>query len=657
MDKNQNPPRSRRPGSLIWQYLNRGTARFYTALGQSSLGRFMMSYEKMGAKLTGNSRFAGRYRCAPVSPARERLVNAVESATPIRVMNALWGGLMDCPMACYGLFMMLYGLCSILIYFVGPHVSDSYVRVQTDLIMSIAVSVMGFPVALSRRSLADSLGNSSFARGFFIGFLGVPRDRLAGNGRRMAPELRAVLFSVAALLGAGTSVVTLFIPSWVIPLILLVVSLVGTVFAYPETGVVLLSLMLPLVWLNQATMIAVVILVLLTWCSFGLKLLLLHRTMHFGLLDRVMVILNFVILASGFTGRGITLASIWQSVCLSACVSAYFLVVNLVTTRDYVRRCLVGVGISVVVVTTLAYLRQIPVESLMWLEGSRAGDAIIAGSRALMTLLSQLWVDHSELYLVLVFSWLYAYILHTPRPLRKFFGGIFILLDLALIIMTDSVSALLCVVVVTILFLLMLGHKWLSAGLLTLPVVICGGVWVQYLYPISDGLLTALSRSRLYKTQLVESLWRMVWDHPAGIGVGDRAFAAVYPFYAAPDLGGVTDCGNVGFELLLNYGWSGLLIFAVALILFVQKSFSALRHTLVLKDRAMILGGVTSFLGLVLFGTVRSFMTYPRVFFTVTLVVALCSAYENIIFEEAGIEAARRESTAHSEDCLYRHRH
>jgi hypothetical protein len=146
----------------------------------------------------------------------------------------------------------------------------------------------------------------------------------------------------------------------------------------------------------------------------------------------------------------------------------------------------------------------------------------------------------------------------------------------------------------------------------------------------------------------------MVWDHPAGIGVGSRAFSLVYPAYAAPDLGGVTDCGSVYFEILLNYGWVGILIWAAVAIFFVQKSFSALSHVVVSKDRAMILGGLTSLLGLLAFGCVRSFITSPRVSFTVTLVMALCSAFEHILFEERTIEHILWQGDDGAENRFYR---
>ena len=174
-------------------------------------------------------------------------------------------------------------------------------------------------------------------------------------------------------------------------------------------------------------------------------------------------------------------------------------------------------------------------------------------------------------------------------------------------------------------------------GAVLLPAAASGALWVTYLYPVSDTIQTILARSRHFKSLLADSLWRMIWDHPAGIGIGESAFREIYPAYAAPDLGAVTDCGSLYFELLLGYGWAGMILFAAVMILFIQKSLTGLRHTYVAKDRAMVIGGITSMVGALILGTVRSFVTSPRVFFNLILVIALCSAYVNILFDESDV--------------------
>jgi hypothetical protein len=69
----------------------------------------------------------------------------------------------------------------------------------------------------------------------------------------------------------------------------------------------------------------------------------------------------------------------------------------------------------------------------------------------------------------------------------------------------------------------------------------------------------------------------------------------------------------------------------------------------------MILGGIISIVGVLIFGTVQSFITSPRVFFTLTLVLALCSAYGNLIFDESDVLSARTAGTPSEEDRVFRH--
>lgn len=645
----QNQPRKRK-NNLLWDGLNRGTSRLYGILAGSFLGRALTAYRKADDQLAKGRRYPGRHRCTPMSPARLHVLRTVESSYLFGGLRGLFSLLLRCPTAYYGLFGLFYGLMGVLLYFVMPLVTDALVLPFSHAVISAVIAVLSFPLTLTAKPLAVSVERSAVCRLIFLRFLGIPRDRLQIEYNK-APRLG---YYIVCFLGLAGAVGAMFISPLLLPLLLLAMGLLGMIFTYPETGVVLFTVMLPAVWLDKQFLMVTVVLILLTWCSYAVKLLFLHRTMRFGLLDRVMLLFGILAVALDVVRGPASAETVWQSVCLSVCLSSYFLIVNLMTTREYIRRSLVGVGVSVVVVTLLSYFRNIPIDSLAWLEGSRAGDFIIARFRSGVEHLSGLWVEHSELYLVLAFPWLYAYMLHTKRLFRKIMGALFIALDLLLVFMTGSVSALFCIAGVTVLFLLLLGHKWLSAGIVALPVVGCGLYWFTYLYPVSDAIQTILSRSRLYKSQLADSLWQMVGDHPGGIGIGDEAFAAVYPSYAAPDLGAVTDSGSLFFEVLLGYGWVGLLLGLVIVFLFLQKSLTCLRCAVVTKDKAMILGGVTSILGMVVFGSVRSFITSPRVFFTVVLVVALCSSYENVLFDENDVREAEWMGSSQGEDRFFR---
>lgn len=635
---------------VLWDQLNRATARLYSGLSHSRVGRLMTGYRRADEALAKGRRYPGRHRCTPMSPGRLRVLSAVEGSLLFRVIHAFFHTLFCLPLGIYGLLLLVYGLCGVGSYFLLPYVYLPLAPSREHLVFSGVVAFLSIPLLLTRRTLAETLGRGGVAYAFFVGFLGLPRDRLKAQRHRVPILLPYLvpLFSVAAAWGA------LHLHPLFLLMLLLGLGVLGLILTYPEAGVVLSTAMLPVIWLSHSLLLPLCGVILLTWISYGLKLLFMHRTLRFGLLDTLVLLLGGVILLSGFTGANVTPASMLNAVLLFICLSDYFLIVNLMTTRGYIHRCLLGVGLSVVVVTLLAYLRILPVEALDWMKGSRASNAILGGAETFIERLSGLWLEHSELYLVLIFPWLYAYLGHTKRLLNRVLALVFIGLDLVLILKTHSISALFCILGVTVLFLLLMDHKGLSMGILLFPALLCGGGWVSRLFPLSEATRTVLSRSRHFKALLSESLWRMTLDHPGGIGMGEAAFTAVYPAYAAPDLGAVTDSGNLYFEVLLSYGWAGMLILTVTLLVFLQKGLTALRYATERQDRAVIIGGITGTAGLLIFGAVRSFITSPRVFFTMILVLALCSTYENLVFDESDVLAAQSADTPSKNDRLFR---
>ena len=641
-------PRGRRK-SVLWDGLNRGTGWLYGQIARSLPGRLLTSYRHVRVWDACGHRYAGRNRCSPMSEGRQSVVRAVEKSVLYRMICGLLRGLFMCPTACYGLFGLVFGLMGALAALIAGAVSESYTASLQHYLTLAGIVAVSLPLLSTGRPFAQTLYKSRLWRLILVNLLGIPEERM----QDMHPEKYAIAYFPAYVFGLLAAVGSVFVSPLAILVGILLFGLAGMILSYPETGVVLISLTLPLVWLNQVFMALPVVLILVAWAGYGVKALFLHRPLRFGLLDRVMLVWLIVLAGGCLTAATVSMETLWLSLCLLVIFSVYFLFVNLMTSRAYIRRCLKGVAVSVGLVMAMACLRLVPVDSLSWLEGSRAGDAIVAGFQSGITKLSGLWAEHSELFLVLALPWLYAFMLHTKRFFGRIMGGLAICLGLTLIYMPRSISALFCVAGVTVLFLLLVDHAWLSAGIVALPLVGCGLYWGSYAYPLSDALQTILSRSRLYKSQLTDSLWAMCLDHPGGIGAGEQAFVSVYPAYAAPDLGAVTDSGNLFFEIVLSFGWPGVILAAAVFLLFLQKSMTCLQQITASSDRAMILGGITSLTGVIVFGTVRSFITAPRVFFTVILVIALCSAYENVVFDESDVLRARWVGASGQEDRFY----
>ncbi|MBQ3507351.1 MAG: hypothetical protein IJA91_02270, partial [Clostridia bacterium] len=378
MDKSakSNQPVKRR-GSVIWKGLNRGTSWFYAILLRSFIGRILTGYRTADDLLAKGKRYTGRHRCTPASAAHLRLVKVLEESRLFGGLCTLFHVLSACPTLFYGLFGLSYGLFGVLLHYVFRFALDFITLPSEHLVASVIIAVLSLPLVCTAKPLLNAVGDSATGRLIFVRFLGISRDRM-----QVVPmKVSHAGYYLSCLWGLLGAVAALFISPWIIPVALFVVGGVGMILTYPETGVVLSVAMLPVTWVDRQYLILPVLLILITWGSYFIKLLRLHRTIRFGLLDRVILIFGLVMAVSAFTGKVITAETVRQSLYLLIFLSLYFLVVNLMTTRAYIRRCLFGVGVSLVVVILLSYLRLVPVDSLSWMEGSRAGDAIIEGFR------------------------------------------------------------------------------------------------------------------------------------------------------------------------------------------------------------------------------------------------------------------------------------
>lgn len=272
-----------------------------------------------------------------------------------------------------------------------------------------------------------------------------------------------------------------------------------------------------------------------------------------------------------------------------------------------------------------------------------------------MSALSGLWASHSELYLVITFPWLYAFLLHTKRLLRTLGISLLMVANVLLVVISHADSTLLCIVICSFLFFLFYNHKALAVGVLAAPSFGCAYLWVDYLFPSSALLAWDWFANKTPAQDSVrQCVWQMIADHPFGIGIGSDSFAVVYPSYAPSGVSYATSAGNLYLDILLSHGWCGLLVLGLVLFLFVQKSLSCIRHAASKSSRALILGGLGSVMSVLLLGTVRSFSGIPRVFFTLLLAVALCSAYENILFEEHDVLTVDPAGDHTREDRMYR---
>ena len=660
-----NAPYKKRRRTL-WQLLCRGAALLYAIVGCSWLGRLMTGYRHENSLPSSDTHRPGQYRFRPVSAFRFHVAEALKAGRMLKFVQRFFHALYVCPLRFYGLFGLFYGVFGILLYstlsilpiagdlirnheaeneltqklmaFINEHLIENPMEIGTAyLLVAVALTLVSIPMLTSQANLSEALSKSRMARRFLGNFLSVPLDHLQTSSRGMTVGMPFLAFFLALF----SAVASLFIPPLTIPFIVAVVAVVGMVYHYPEAGVVLMTALLPTVGIWENARFWLAALTVVTWLSYGLKLLLLHRTLRFGLLEGVCLLLAGLVLFSGFskaedTGRGIA-----QSMFLFLCISDYFLIVNLMTTREYIRRCFVGVGISVGLVTLLSYVSLLPAGTLDWMAGSRAGNAIIAAFGDLLRNLEHLWDGHGMLLLLATFPWLCTLLYRSNRPFHRMAILLWMALELALMVLTQSYGAVGCVLVMMAVFFLLFTSKSVAVGaVLALPVT-CGIAWLiagltagltagQTALPhaVWDAVRDTMSMNRmLHESSLHESI-RLAGAYPLGIGVGV-----------------VEDSGNLLLEFIHNYGVQGALVAAVLMFLFVQKSMTAMRHISDAKDRAILPAGISGLLGVLIYGASAAFLSSNAVVLSLMILMALCSSYGNIVFDESDIMAAEAQNS------------
>lgn len=642
----------------LWDGLNRGTARLYSLIARSAVGRLMTAYRPTGtALLTGEGRSAGQ--CRPLSPGRRRVVQAMEGSRIMAGMRVVWASLADCPTYLYGIFLLLYGFSGLLIHTVGPLVWSG--MEGTDMgrvLLCIAVALASFPLAMTTHPLAETVGSGRIGRWFLCRLLGVPESRLDQNGRKPSGRAFSALPGyILCVLAIPAAWATVYINPLVIPLCLLGLGLLGLIVTHPESGVVLSSLCLPVMWLWDGGVWIAALVILVTWAGYVPKLLQLHRTFRMGRLEGMIAILGLLLLGGGLFCAEFTVETARQVLLCLILLSDYYLTVNLMSDRQRIRQCLAGVAVAMGAVLLIGYARLVSEDVFSFLEGSLAGSYIRQELIGMLRYLAGQWSGEHQIFLVLMCPWLAVFLMNSRRLYQGVLASVALGLDLALLALSHSVLSAVGAVVSLLAFCLLYSHRALSAGIVALPMAASGALWFTWFHPLSTLFpvaITALKAKGQHAIALWTGVLRMIGANPAGIGLGTASFSAVYPAYAEPGTVTALSAGNLYLDVLAALGWPGLAVLLALLFLFLQRSLTALHKAGRREDRTILIGGMCTVLAGLLLGVYNGISLSPALFFSLCLMGALSGSAGTVVFDEDSVLMAHTMGDSSCEDRIYR---
>ena len=160
------------------------------------------------------------------------------------------------------------------------------------------------------------------------------------------------------------------------------------------------------------------------------------------------------------------------------------------------------------------------------------------------------------------------------KTIRRMFFIVMCAVFLIVIYATYIRSVWIALVISVIIFFLICSRKTLIALLCSIPVIPI----LPYLLPANitalfAELFSANSSVVSYRSRLWSSILMMTRDYFIG-GCGIGGFALLYPQYAVEGIDSVSNSGNLYFEIIINMGIFGLLVFITIVFFFLQSNFS-----------------------------------------------------------------------------------
>ena len=480
------------------------------------------------------------------------------------------------------------------------------------------------PLISSSKSLLKVVAESVFLRSLLEDCAGIPEEKFkalhASKGK--SGYFAAIIFGIL------TSALTYYVSPLKIVAAIAILAFVGIVFNFPEIGVMSTIFFAPFLGFFERAGTLLAVMVIISALSYGFKLIVGKRSVKFRVVDIMLVIFAALMLAGGIitSGGERSLASAIMYVIL---LLMYFLVVNLINTKEWLDRCLSAIAIPSGIVAAVGILGYASVNMPgRWID---AGMFANIESRAVATF------DNPNMlatYLILTAPFVWMYLIR-----RETSGSGRVIAVLA------TLSSSVCMIL-----------TWSRGGWLGMIAAVTVFFVANYKYTLKYFLLIGLSSplwinllpgnianrfasignladsSSYYRLYTWKGTLRMIADHYlGGIGVGDSAFSHVYPLYAYVGTEITAHSHNLFLELTVELGVMGLVMFLIAIFMIVQRGFGCIKYNPENKHVvSAVSAAIAGLAGALVHGVVDHIWYNYRVFFMFWVVAAFICAFANV---------------------------
>ena len=540
-------------GSFAVRIVSRFTDFIYRKASQSLVGSFLTGDIGREPTPVGHTTSSeNRLRRL-----RRRVMTAFDSSTIVCTVKRGMESLFSMTMKYYGIFCLTFGLSLALSSLYLGRTSGGYIE-STRMLAGSCLLLASLVMLFSDATLGEAICSSRACDAVIFRFLGIRREIFEYSGRRHKGYTAFAAGLVLGLLSLKVSPLYIFVA-------IIGVIVMYIVLASPEAGVIIMFACLPFL-----TTMMLVGITLWTTLSYAIKVLRGKRTFRFDSFDVVMLLFGFVLFLGGFFSSGGT-ASLKASLVFCCFMLGYFLVANLLRTTERIERMAAAMLIAALIVAAVGVFQYVTgsAEST-WQDTTMFSD--ISG-RVVSTFANPNVLAE---YLVMMLPICGAMLITSKRGTeRAFYPLTFIMLGLCLVF-TWSRGAWLGFLAGAAMFLLIWSRKFMVAGWFglmavpALPFILPPNIVSRFasIGNISDG-------STSYRVSIWKGVSKIIKEYFfSGIGVGEAAFKNIYPLYSHEGIELAPHSHSLYFQILVEVGILGLILFVALMALFFRGSFS-----------------------------------------------------------------------------------
>lgn len=525
------------------------------------------------------------------------------------------------PLNYYGNFFAFFGLYTCVVYFVRLLVNDLPQAGNEYIIIGVASIIVSLPMLFSRMPIALAVRKSAIGKLVLQSAFGISEETLKKSSERRKGKGNLMLF-----LGLVMGVMTFFVHPMSIILTLVIFALICFIAVSPEIGLVITIFFLPFCSFTSSPTVALCGLVFTTTFFYIIKLIRGKRVFKLELLDAVVLLFGILVyLSSVFSAGGE--ASKSAAIVSCALMAGYFLLVNLMRTETWIKRCVFALVSSGAIVALIGILEYFFGESSgKWLDASLFSDIKVR--------VVSLFDNPNVLatYLVLIFPFALNFLVQSKKRNEKFLSAFVCTAFLLAIVFTWSRGAWLATAISALIFLTVYSRKTLRIFGVTLlaapaiPMLLPENVLLR-----ATSILNFSDSSISYRMYTWIGSLRVAQDNfLGGIGYGTDAFSRIYPAYAFSGIEAAEHSHSLLLQILIGMGIGGLLAFLVFVFLYFQKTLEYVKKPKDNSTKFYVVAAVSAVVAALVMGIFDYVWYNYRVFYIFWIVVAIGCAFVKI---------------------------